>query len=1323
MNMAIDTVVPSKRVKIAIDRGGTFTDIWARQDGRPDIVLKLLSVDPSNYDDAPTEGIRRVLSIIRGEEIPRGTPLPKEDLEFVRMGTTVATNALLERKGSRHAFLVTKGLRDLLKIGYQSRPRLFDLDIVKPEVLYSDVREIDERVTVECFDEDVFGTHRPSEEIPGVLVRSSSGDMIRILKPLDEESVRAALKELRQQGVDTIAICFAHSYIFPDHEARVGQLAVEEGFSHISLSSSVAANMIKMVPRGSSASADAYLTPEIKKYLQDFVGGFKDGHLDDAHVDFMQSDGGLVDHRGFSGLKGILSGPAGGVVGFSRTSYISETKVPIVGFDMGGTSTDVSRYGGVFEHVFETTTAGVTIQSPQLDINTVAAGGGSILAWRNGLLTVGPESASSHPGPACYRKGGPLAVTDANLLLGRLVPDFFPKIFGPNENEPLDVGVVKEKFAELTKTINAETGKSMTPEEVAYGFLDVANEAMCRPIRALTEAKGYEIGKHNLAVFGGAGGQHACEIASKLGISTAIIHKYSSILSAYGMALADVVQEAQQPVNVTYAGSAIADIESRLKILRSDVRKSLVEQGIQPKDIVYEDYLNMRYQGTETGMMILRPEGGDFKEAFLEQHLREFNFIFPDSRPILIDDVRVRGIGGSGSVDSDADKLASELKTLNFSEAPAKAAERTIKTYFKNIGTVPTPVYLLKNLTPGTKIKGPAMILDDTQSILVVPEAEAKILSAHVVIDIQRVSHALNLSTTVDPIQLSVFAHRFMSIAEQMGRILQKTSMSLNIKERLDFSCAIFGPDAGLVANAPHVPVHLGSMSYAVKYQHDLLKDKLLPGDVLVSNHPEAGGAHLPDVTVITPVFESSGKEIAFYVASRGHHTDIGGLGGTSMPPNSTELWQEGAAIKSFLLIRNGQFDEDGIKKIFLEPGNYPGCVGSRRLDDNLSDLKAQVAANKKGMVLIQALMEEYSQPIVQLYMSAIQENAEIAVRRFLKDTLKTRGPKFSALDQMDNGSEMKLSISIKENGSAIFDFTGTAPEMYSNMNAPPSITYSAIIYTLRLLIGVDIPMNQGCLAPITVILPKGSFLNPSAGAAVCAGNTQTSQRVCDVILKTFGAAAGSQGCMNCLGFFGEVANPAGGPDHSFAFGETICGGSGATSNANGADAVHTHMTNTRITDPETLERRYPVILREFSIRSNSGGAGFHKGGEGAIRDMECRGPLRFSVITERRAIAPYGMAGGDPGGKGVNYWVRKVKKEDGEGFEERWINMGPKNMVSMQAGDRCIIFTPGGGGWGVPGTNSNGGVNGRSRANGHAHFPRAMGSIAAWQTQQAEAN
>lgn len=984
---------------------------------------------------------------------------------------------------------------------------------------------------------------------------------------------------------------------------------------------------------------------------------------------------------------------------------------------MGGTSTDVSRFGGVFDHVFETTTAGVTIQSPQLDINTVAAGGGSILFWRNGLFTVGPESASSHPGPASYRKGGPLTVTDANLFLGRLVPHTFPKIFGPNESEPLDEAVVCQKFEALTKEINAETNRSLTPEEVACGFLDVANEAMCRPIRALTEAKGHLLSHHHLSSFGGAGGQHACEIAAKLGIRNIIIHKYSSILSAYGMALADVVQEAQRPHSQTYLPEAKETYLNVFQELRDQVKSGIQDQGIEPSSIVFEHYLNMRYHGTETSMMILAEPDGDFKAGFLNRHLQEFNFNFPEDRSILIDDVRVRGIGKGKETDSESNQLSQELKLLQSSQTNAKA-RATRLVYFKGHGSVTTPIHVLDTLTAGTYIPGPAIILDSTQTLVVVPEATARVLSSHVVIEVSSSLSKQTLSDRViDPASLSVFGHRFMSIAEQMGRALQNTSVSLNIKERLDFSCAIFGPDAGLVANAPHVPVHLGSMSYAVRYQHEQRRGDLEPGDVLVSNHPEAGGTHLPDITVISPIFDSEGREILFYVASRGHHTDIGGLGGTSMPPNSTELWQEGAAIKSFRLIRDGHFDEEGITKILLAPGNHPGCNGSRRLGDNLSDLKAQVAANNKGSSLVRALMEEYSQKVVQLYMVAIQQNAEVAVRAFLKQTLETRGRTLFSEDSMDNGSFMKLKIDIEDDGSATFDFTGTSCELYGNMNAPPAITHSALLYSLRLLIGLEIPMNQGCLAPTKVILPEGCFLNPSAGPAVCAGNTNTSQRVVDVIMKAFEVAGASQGCMNCLGFFGEGGKDANGEKlagYAYAFGETICGGSGATAVADGASGVHTHMTNTRITDPESLEKRYPVILREFSIREGSGGNGMHRGGNGVIRDMECRAPLKFSVITERRVTEPYGMKGGGNGGRGANYWVKK--RPDGS---DRWINLGPKNMVAMDTGDRCVIYTPGGGGYGPVGTKTHVKIDGAERI----PYPRAVGSIAAYAETQAQAN
>ncbi|KAI3002587.1 hypothetical protein CBS147346_5813 [Aspergillus niger] len=1297
------------KVKIAIDRGGTFTDVWAGLPGRSDIVLKLLSVDPSNYDDAPTEGVRRVLSLYYGKEIPRSQPLPKTDLEFIRMGTTVATNALLERKGTRHAFLVTKGFRDLLNIGYQSRPRLFELNIVKPAVLYDEVHEIDARVTIEGFDEDVDGLFNTTEEIPDVLVRGTSGDMVRILKPIDDEQVRRVLRELRGKGFDTLAVCLTHSHIFPDHEVRVHQLAIEEGFSHISLSSAVAANMIKMVPRGSSASADAYVTPEIRRYLAGFMKGFEGGNLEGVRCEFMQSDGGLVSHNQFSGIKGLLSGPAGGVVGYAQTSYDEISKVPVVGFDMGGTSTDVSRYGGQLEHIFETTTAGVAIQSPQLDINTVAAGGGSILAWRKRLFAVGPESASSHPGPACYRKRGPLTVTDANLFLGRLLPDYFPKIFGKNESEALDLDTVQRMFADLTATIYSDTGNKMSPEEVAWGFLDVANEAMCRPIRALTEGKGYDIANHHLSVFGGAGGQHACDVARKLGISTVIIHKYSSILSAYGMALADFVQEAQEPVNEVYGDESRSRLLDRLSRLRDKVCRQLNGQGISNGDISYQRYLNMRYQGTETAIMVLEPADGDFKEEFKRMHLREFAFLSPDERPIIVDDVRVRGVGTCNALErSDGQRLGQKLKYASFSGAPQEMVERTTKVYFPGTGKLSVPVFLLPKLEPLTLITGPAIIIDQTQTLVITPGAEARVLSNHVVIQIKDTSsQIIRDPDSTHSIQLSLFAHRFMSIAEQMGRVLQKTAVSLNIKERLDFSCALFGPDGGLVANAPHVPGHLGSMSYAVKYQHELHKGKLVPGDVLVSNHPEAGGTHLPDITVITPVFETS-ERVAFYVASRGHHTDIGGLGGTSMPPDSTELWQEGAAIRSFKLIHAGDFDEFGITEILLRPGEYPGCTGSRHVSDNISDLKAQVAANHKGVMLVQDLIKEYTLPVVQRYMKGIQSNAEWAVRDFLRATIIMKGSQLVAEDRMDNGSRIKLTIMIGRDGSAVFDFTGTDCELLSNINAPPAITYSAIIYSLRVLIGSDIPLNQGCLTPINVVLPKGTFLNPSAGPAVCAGNTQTSQRIVDVILKAFRAAAASHGCMNCIGFFGEGGKDAEGKKlngYAYAFGETIGGGSGATSSQPGASGVHTHMTNTRITDPESLEKRYPVILREFAIRPGTGGKGMNKGGDGVVRDIECRAPLSFSVITERRTVAPYGMNGGEPGQCGANYLVRKIKGVEGE--EWRWVNMGAKNMVKMEAGDRAVIYTPGGGGWGH---DFSGGLYGEEVIT----YPRASGSVAA---------
>ncbi|KAG8532575.1 uncharacterized protein KY384_002452 [Bacidia gigantensis] len=1322
-----------------MQRGGTFTDCVGNPGSgkmEDDIIIKLLSQD-FNYDDAPQEGIRRLMSTFTGQEIPRGKLLDTSKIESIRMGTTVATNALLERKGERIAMIVSKGFKDCLAIGNQSRPKIFDLAIRKPETLYEKVVEIDERVTLEDYAEDPkrHTTQIDDESDTNDLVKGLSREAVRILKRPSEDTVRSQLQDLRQEGFKSIAVCLVHGYTFRDHEALVGTIARDIGFEHVSLSHELMP-MIKLVPRATSACADAYLTPAIKKYIAGFEAGFEGG-LGTESVKKRQvpRELGLVDVARFSGLRAILSGPAGGVVGYAMTSYDSTTKIPVIGFDMGGTSTDVSRYGaGRYDHVFETTTAGVTIQSPQLDINTVAAGGGSRLFFRNGLFVVGPESAGAHPGPACYRKGGPLTVTDANLLLGRLLPDFFPKIFGKTEDQGLDEEASKKKFEELTADINMEVAgedkeKEMTADEVAYGFIKIANETMTRPIRSLTEAKGHDTSQHRLATFGGAGGQHAVAIAESLGITQILVHKYSSVLSAYGMALADVVAENQLPESKTWSdkGEVIDDLKKTMAGLKKQSTATLKDQGFPEESIVFEEYLNMRYRGTESALMIIRPNEQEAKEsfdaddwafgkAFVKQHEQEFGFTLPD-RDIIIDDVRARGIGKSfEGLEKTVDKQLADVKPQNVPESRKFA---TSKVYFEG-GRLDTPIYKLENLDLGHRVQGPAILADGTQTIVVTPGASALIIETHVVINIGEdggQGKKVN-ATEVDPIMLSIFAHRFMAIAEHMGRALQKTSVSTNVKERLDYSCALFDSSGGLVANAPHLPVHLGSMSTCVSTQAAIWKGKLKPGDVIVSNHPEFGGTHLPDITVITPSF--SNNEIVFYVASRAHHADIGGILPGSMPPHSRELYQEGAAIKSELLVSAGTFNETRITNLlYHEPAQYPGCSGTRCLADNMNDLKAQIAANQKGINLISTLISDYGEDVVQFYMRQIQSNASLAVRNLLK-SIAERFPSTStsakgslkATDYMDDGSPISLSISISpEKGEATFDFTGTGAEVYGNINAPEAVTYSAIIYCLRSLISEDIPLNQGCLEPITVKIPKGSFLSPSDQAAVVGGNVLTSQRVTDVILKCFNACAASQGDCNNLtfGFGGSKGSDSGAkgqgdgkqqaaePEKGFGYYETIAGGSGAGPTWEGTSGVHTHMTNTRITDAEVFERRYPVILREFSLREGSAGEGLHRGGEGVVRDIEFRIPVQVSILSERRVYRPYGLEGGGDAGVGKNYWVRRVRKggrvevgggkggevkEEGQ-EEERWISLGGKNTAAMKPGERIVVCTPGGGGWG----------------------------------------
>ncbi|XP_034950692.1 5-oxoprolinase [Chelonus insularis] len=1257
----------------AIDRGGTFTDIYAQCPGGKIRVMKLLSVDPANYDDAPREGIKRILEQETGCSMKDEVDTSK--IAWIRMGTTVATNALLERKGAKMALLINEGFKDLLYIGNQARPNIFDLEVVTPSVLYSKVVEVKCRVIPALSGKCSLGSSRWRK------VKGLTGEDLFVTQELDEETLRNNLKFLQESGIESLAVVLLHSYTYTEHERRVGEIAKEMGFSQVSLSHEVMP-MTRIVPRGFTVAADAYLTPHIKTYLQSFSSGFKN-NLAGVNVLFMQSDGGLTPMNSFNGSRAILSGPAGGVVGYAMTTYHRETTLPIIGFDMGGTSTDVSRYGGTYEHVYESTTAGVTIQAPQLDINTVAAGGGSMLFFRSGLFEVGPESAGAHPGPACYKKGGPLAVTDANLVLGRLLPEYFPKIFGPNENEPLDKSVTLKAFKELTKQVNdylstlenaAKT--EMTIEEVAMGLIKVANETMCRPIRALTQAKGYNTAMHVLACFGGAGGQHACAIARSLGMSTVFVHKYAGILSAYGMALADVVEESQEPSAEFYEKDSFQHLGERFDYLKENVKKKLYNQGFTDDQIKFEYYLHLRYEGTDCALMctpkILNtsehekecPKYGDFESTFLERYQTEFGFTMP-SRKIVVNDIRVRGIGKS--------KIPEEKELPSVTEPPK--IEKVAKVYFEG-GYQDTNVYLMHTLMHGHMINGPAIIMDSLSTILIEPDCTGCVTSrGDIRITIGKGKRSL-VTTELDTIHLSIFSHRFMSIAEQMGRILQRTSISTNIKERLDFSCAVFGPDGGLVSNAPHIPVHLGAMQETVQYQMRAFEGVFSRGDVILANHPSAGGSHLPDLTVITPVFYSDLPQPVFFVASRGHHADIGGITPGSMPPHSTSLNQEGATFKSFLLVHKGIFREKELTEALMEPGKIPGSSGTRNLADNLSDLKAQIAANHKGTQLVNELIDIYSLDVVQAYMAHIQQNAELAVREMLtsvgrKLLHKTASTTVRAVDYLDDGSVIQLRLEFDvEKGQAICDFTGTSYEVWGNCNAPRAVTLSAIIYCLRCIVGRDIPLNQGCLKPVQIIIPKGSLLDPSEDAAVVGGNVLTSQRVVDVVFTAFGACAASQGCMNNITL---------GTD-TWGYYETVAGGSGAGPTWDGRGGIHTHMTNTRITDPEILELRYPVILEQFSLRPGSGGNGAHRGGDGVIRKMKFRSSMTLSVLTERRSHSPPGLEGGLPGARGRNTLIRA----DG-----RKINLGPKTAVPVLPGDTFLLETPGGGGYGTPGTKS----------------------------------
>ena len=1283
----------SSSFRFSIDRGGTFTDVYAEVPGESGFrVVKLLSEDPQNYPDAPREGIRRILEAVTGETFPKES-FNADKIEWIRMGTTVATNALLERKGAKTTLVTTKGFRDLLQIGNQSRPKIFDLEISKLDLLYEEVVEVDERVRI--VREDEKSSHNSGLEI----VEGTTGEKFAVLAKPDLAVVRQELNAVFEKGIRAVAVVFLHAYAFPEHERQIGVIAREIGFEQISLSHEVMP-MVKMVARGDTTTVDAYLTPHIRNYLQSFRSGFSD-NLEKTQLLFMQSDGGLTDSGKFKGSNAILSGPAGGVVGFAVTTDLRQ---PVIGFDMGGTSTDVSRYGDDYELVHETETAGVRIQAPQMHIKTVAAGGGSRLFFRNGLFEVGPESAGAHPGPVCYRKEGYLAVTDANLVLGRLHPQYFPKIFGPNENEALDLDASRNAFEKITAEINEYSKERELPEmsleEVALGFLRVANEVMVRPIREISVMRGFDIKEHALACFGGAGGQHACSIARELGISKIFIHRFSGILSAYGMGLADIVVEKQEPsahvLPENKENDVFKNLLKNLEKLSSDAKTELLAQGYKAEQIEIKRYLNLRYQGTDTALMISEPDEvsnydtgntncelgisessselqknttkfPDYVSAFRQTYLREFGFDLT-GREIIVDDLRVRAVAKSPGL---------QKYPLAKKDGTPGALEQT-KCYFMSESSgcgawQETPIYRLENLGAGQQLRGPVIVMQNTSTILVEPGCSAEITEyGDVVLSVETRTFR-EIGTQADPVQVSIFGNLFMSIAEQMGRTLQRTAISTNIKERHDFSCAIFDETGGLVANAPHQPVHLGAMSEAVRQQVKLQGKTLKVGDVLLTNHPIAGGSHLPDITVVTPVWQNG--EAIFYIASRGHHADIGGISPGSMPPFSRTLKEEGACIKTFKLVENGIFNEAGITELLLAPGKItrkpgePAISGTRLLSDNLSDLKAQVAANQRGVDLLLEMVEHYSLEVVQAYMHHIQTNAEEAVRSMLKALSVREGvaevDTVKANDFLDDGSEIVLLLTIDHReGSAIFDFSGTGPEIWGNLNAPRAVTHSAILYSLRCLIDQEIPLNQGCLNPIQVIIEDGSLLAPSENAAVVGGNVLTSQRITDVILKAFRACAASQGCMNNFTFGNE----------NFGYYETMGGGAGAGPNWHGQSGVHTHMTNTRITDPEILERRYPVMLREFSVRKNSGGSGKFIGGDGLVREVEFLEPLNAAILSERRVHQPYGLNCGEPGKSGLNLFFRN----DGT-----ILFLGGKNEIHAETGDRIRIETPGGGGYG----------------------------------------
>ncbi|EQB14678.1 hydantoinase B/oxoprolinase family protein [Novosphingobium lindaniclasticum] len=1195
-----------------IDRGGTFTDIVGRRPDGTFVSTKLLSENPQRYRDAATAGIRALL------DLAPDAPLPPGLVSSVKMGTTVATNALLERQGAPLLLVVNEGFGDLLEIGDQSRPDLFALDIRLPQQLYTAVEEVGGRCD---FDGNPISS-------------------------LDAGAAARMFARHRSEGITACAIALVHGWKYPEVELRLADLARQAGFTQVSTSHGTSA-LLGLVPRASTTVVDAYLSP----VLSDYVGRVVD-RLGDVPLYFMQSNGGLTEHDKFQGKDAILSGPAGGVIGAARTAQAAGFE-RIIGFDMGGTSTDVALYAGALERVIDAEVAGAKVRVPMIAINTVAAGGGSVLHFDGARYRVGPDSAGADPGPACYRRGGPLTVTDANVMLGRITPAFFPAIFGPDGNLPLDRDVVARGFAALAKDVEAATGRATEPREVAESFVRVAVAAMARAIKEVSTERGHDAADFTLQCFGGAGGQHACMVAAELGISTVFIHPFAGVLSAYGMGLADRSEVRRVAIERPLDAGTVTVLRGNADAIAAELAGTIATNGASAA-LRTEARVHLRYQGTDTSIAVALDDRGAMSEAFDRAHFARFGFSTP-GRALVVDSIEVEVIlpGEPVTMPSLEQRAQGEALPI-LAQMPlwAEGAETLAAVYDRTA------------LLSGDRIAGPALIREPLATTVVEPGWVATTDGWGNLVLRQEGSAAAKPDRDqgedgreiADPMMLELFNNMFMAVAEQMGAVLRHTSTSVNIKERLDFSCALFDAQGNLIANAPHVPVHLGAMGESVRAVLAARKGSLKPGDMVALNDPYRGGTHLPDVTVVAPVFDEAGEHIRFFVANRGHHADIGGIAPGSTPAVSSCLEQEGVVIDDFLLLEGGTFREQPLRDL-LAAARYP----ARNPDMNVADLKAQVAANETGIGEILALLRRYGWSMVSTYVGHMMANAEESLRRVI-DRIGD-----GAFDyRMDDGARLRVKVSVdRSRRSATVDFTGTDAQRPGNFNAPPAVTRASVLYAFRCLVDSDLPLNEGCLVPLEIVVPEGTFLSPRPSAAVVAGNTEVSQAVCNALLGALGATASAQATMNNFLFGNERVQ----------YYETICGGAGASARADGASAVHTHMTNTRITDPEVLEMRYPVRLECFAIRKGSGGAGYHRGGDGVVRKVVALEPLTATIVSSRRSEGPFGLQGGAPGQAG-RQWV-----ERGDGSR---IDLGGTAEVPLAMGDAIVIETPGGGGFGA---------------------------------------